>query len=513
MSKNTDTAIKKPIVGEDPIWDANQLSKGNQLLLGLQHLFAMFGATVLVPLLTGLDISTTLFMSGIGTLIFHLITKRKVPAYLGSSFSFLAGYAALAPLIDGQPNTEMLPYANGGIFVSGILFIVFAGLIRYFGANRIMRFFPPIVTGPMIIVIGIGLAPGAIGNASTNWLLAGITFAVIVFFNIWGKGMSKVIPIMIGVIVGYVVALFMHEVDFSHMSDLDAFGIPFATDRIMKFNWESIAVMVPISLATLMEHVGDISAISSTTGKNYVKDPGLHRTLLGDGLATSFSTAFGGPDMTTYGENIGVMALTKVYSPKVMRIAAVIAVILAFFPGVSGAIRSIPDAVIGGTSIILYGMIASTGVRTLVDNRTDFSKSRNMIIAGVIFVTGLGLPDGLPITATFSLPGIAVAAVVGIFLNIILPGNDYVFNIDEPESTGVDFSVRNREDELLVEGKMQEREVQIQEANEAYERYLAEDRARIRARREGIDVNGDFEYSTKDKPGTLAQRDDIDIND
>ncbi len=487
MSKQTESVDKKLVMGVDPIWESKLLPKGQQILLGLQHLFAMFGATVLVPLLTGLDISTALFMSGAGTLIFHFATKGKVPAYLGSSFSFLAGYAAIAPLIDGvHPNTEMLAYANGGIFVSGIIFLVIAGLIRAFGVNRIMRFFPPIVTGPMIISIGISLAPSAIDNASQNWLIAGVTLAIIIFFNVFGKGMTKVIPIMLGIIGGYIIALLMREVDFSPLQNQQVFNIPFSGAQVMRFDWEAIAIMVPISFATLMEHIGDITAISSMTGKNYVKDPGLHRTLMGDGLATSFSTALGGPDMTTYGENIGVMAMTKVYDPRVMRIAAVFALVLAFFPGVSGLIRTIPAAVIGGTSVILYGMIASTGVRNLVENKVDFSKSRNMIIAGAIFVAALGMPNGLQITESFNMPGIAIAAIIGIFLNLIIPGNDYVYNIDEPEAegTGVDFSVRNRELEQLEEEEKALR-ASLDKANEAHRRYV-EELNKIEKERNGI---------------------------
>lgn len=461
---------KRIRVGQDPIWDANQISKGKQILLGLQHLFAMFGATVLVPILTGLDISTTLFMAGAGTLLFHLATGGKVPAFLGSSFAFLGGYAILAPLgADGMPNIEGLRSANGGIFISGLLFIVIAYLIKLFGVQNIMKFFPPIVTGPIIIAIGIGLAPTAISNASSNWIIALVTMGTVIIFNIWGKGMTKVIPIMLGIIAGYICALLMKEVNFDSIKNAEAFALPFAQDRLMTIDLRGISVMIPISLATLMEHVGDISAISATTGKNYLKEPGLHRTLLGDGLATSFSTAFGGPDMTTYGENVGVMALTKVYAPSIIRLAAIFSIILSFFPVVSGFIRTIPTAVIGGVSIILYGMIASTGVRNLVENQVDFSLSRNMIIAGVIFVSALGFGgEGITIPmfgVNLVLPGIAIAAIIGILLNAILPGNDYIFNVDEPNEvgTGIDFSVRNREsaeDEKLVAEAIEKRELE-----------------------------------------------------
>lgn len=345
-----------------------------------------------------------------------------------------------------EPDIEGLQYANGGLFISGIVFLLIAFLIKKLGVNKVMRFFPPIVTGPIIICIGLSLAPNAINQAKSNWLLALVAVVSIIIFNIFGKGMVKIIPIMLGIIIAYVVALITKQVDFSLLNNVEAFAVPLDSARFMKLNWEGVAVMVPISIATLMEHIGDISAVSATTGQNYLKDPGLHRTLAGDAVATSLSGFFGGPDMTTYGENIGVMALTKVYDPRVMRIAAVLAAILSFFPAVSAFIRTIPEAIIGGVSIILYGMIASTGVRNLVENKIDLSKSRNMIIAGCIFVSGLGFGEGLQI-GNFTIPGIAVAAVIGILLNVILPGNEYQLDVDQPNpsGTGSDFSVRNRE--------------------------------------------------------------------
>lgn len=427
---------EKVSIGEEAIHDAKVLGLPRVLVLGLQHVFAMFGATVLVPLLTGLSVSTTLLMAGLGTLLFHFITKRKVPAFLGSSFAFLGGYAAVAPMQDGVANTEMLPYACGGVAVAGLVYVVLAAFIRYFGANKVMRFFPPVVTGPIIISIGLILAPSAITNCETNWLLAIIALVVIIICNIWGKGMVKIIPIMLGIAVSYIVALCIGEVDFSSVSGAQIFDFPLKSSEFAKFSFSSIITIVPISLATMMEHIGDISAIGATTGKNYIKEPGLHRTLIGDGLATTMSAIFGGPANTTYGENTGVLALTKVYDPIVMEIAAVIAVIMSFFPGVEAFINSIPTAVIGGVSLILYGMISAIGIRNVVENQIDFTKSRNLIIAAVILVSAIGFNNigGISFTvgsAEISLSGIAISALAGILLNAILPGNDYVFDSKE----------------------------------------------------------------------------------
>ncbi|NBH60156.1 uracil-xanthine permease [Anaerotruncus sp. 80] len=418
----------------DGIYDASSLGMPKMLILGLQHTFAMFGATILVPILTGLDVSVTLLMAGLGTLLFHLLTKCKVPAFLGSSFAFLGGYAAVAPMVDGTPNEEMLPYACGGVFAAGIIYVIMAALIKAFGARRVMRFFPPVVTGPIIISIGLILAPTAITNCQTNWPLALIALLSIIIFNIWGKGMVKIIPIILGVIISYIAAIFMGEVDLSAISEEAIIGLPHLT--VMKFDISAIITIMPIALATMMEHIGDISAIGATTGKNYISNPGLHRTLLGDGLATCLSSAFGGPANTTYGENTGVLALTKIYDPRVVRIAACFAILLSFIPKISFAISSIPAAVIGGVSLILYGMISAIGIRNVVENQVDFTKSRNTIIAALILVCALGFnaAGGISFTiagATITLSGLAIAAIVGIVANAILPGNDYEFSEEE----------------------------------------------------------------------------------
>lgn len=421
----------------EPITDVKTLGAGKTIILGLQHTFAMFGATVLVPILTGLPIATTLLMAGAGTLLFHLLTKGKVPAFLGSSFAFLGGYAAVAPLMeDGTPNIEMLPYACGGVFCAGLLYLLLSALIKGFGAKRVMRFFPPVVTGPIIISIGLILAPSAINNCATNWPIALIALATVIVFNIWGRGMAKIVPILIGVAVSYLAAILMGEVDFSGIQDEAIVGLPEIT--LMKFDVSAIITIMPIALATMMEHIGDISAIGATTGKNYVADPGLHRTLLGDGLATCLAAAVGAPANTTYGENTGVLALTKVYDPMVMRIAAVFAIALSCIPKVAFVIECIPAATIGGISFILYGMISAIGIRNVVENRVDFTRSRNTIIAALILVCALGFNSlgGITFTllgADITLSGLAIASIVGIAANAILPGNEYEFREDVKE--------------------------------------------------------------------------------
>ena len=421
------------------IYNVRELGAGKTLVLGAQHTFAMFGATVLVPLLTGLNVSTTLLCAGLGTLLFHFITGGKVPAFLGSSFAFLGGFGIVAPMLADEsgnltvPNTEMLPYACGGVVAAGLLYLVMSGLITAFGVRRIMRFFPPVVTGPIIIAIGLILAPSAINNCSSDWVLALIALGTVVVCNIWGKGMVKILPILIGVVVSYVAALIMGRVDFAAIASADWFGIPLSTSAMAKFDISATLTIMPIALATMMEHIGDIAAISATTGKNYIRDPGLNRTLLGDGLATSLAGFLGGPANTTYGENTGVLALTKIYDPRVMRIAALFAILMSFSPKFDAVINTVPTAIIGGVSFILYGMISAIGVRNVVENQVDFTNSRNLIIAAVILVSALGFNSlgGLTFQVagvSITLSGLAIAAIMGILLNAILPGNDYQFD-------------------------------------------------------------------------------------
>ncbi len=429
----------KKELGHEAIYDARQLGTPRMLILGLQHMFAMFGATVLVPILVQgyglpLSIQTTLLFAGLGTLLFHVCTKFKVPAFLGSSFAYLGGFSTVAtmPAYEGLDPETKLAYALGGIVIAGLLYLVLALLFKVLGAKKVMRYFPPIVTGPMIIMIGLNLSGSAINNASTCWWLALVAMAIIVVANIWGKGMVKIIPILLGVVGSYIVAVIAGQVDFSGVSEASFLG--FQKFVIAKFDVSAILVMAPIAIAAMMEHIGDISAISSTTGRNFIEDPGLHRTLLGDGLATAFAGMFGGPANTTYGENTGVLALSKVYDPRVVRLAAIYAIILSFSPKFDALVNSIPAAIVGGVSFILYGMISAVGVRNIVENQVDLTKSRNLIIAAVMFVSGLGFSSvgGITFTvggAAVTLSGLAIAALCGVILNAILPGNDYEFGV------------------------------------------------------------------------------------
>ena len=438
-------------LGHDAIYDARELGVPRMLLLGLQHLFAMFGATVLVPILVQgyglpLSIQTTLLFAGLGTLLFHVCTKLKVPAFLGSSFAYLGGFQAMATLNAGRyatmSDSDKLAYAMGGIVVAGLLYLVLALLFKLVGAQKVMRFFPPIVTGPIIILIGLNLAGTAVSNASTCWWLALVAIGIIIVANIWGKGMVKIIPILLGVVGSYIVALIAGKVDFTEVGGANFVGLQHFV--LAKFDLTAILVMAPIAIAAMMEHIGDMSAISSTTGKNFIADPGLHRTLLGDGLATMVAGMFGGPANTTYGENTGVLALSRVYDPRVIRLAALYAIILSFSPKFDALVNSIPTAIVGGVSFILYGMISAVGVRNVVENKVDLTKSRNLIIAAVIFVSGLGFSSTGGITFTVggadvTLTGLAIAALAGVILNAILPGNDYKFGVDPQGDKSADL--------------------------------------------------------------------------
>ena len=440
------------------IYDAKTLGAGKTIILGFQHLFAMFGATVLVPALTGLSVSATFLFAGLGTLLFHFLAKGKVPAFLGSSFAFLAGYSAIAP--NGEK--ELLPYACLGIACAGILYLIVAALIKWLGKDRIMQFFPPIVTGPVIIAIGLTLSAGAINNCSGNWLIAIIAILIVIVCNMWGKGIIKIIPIILGVLGSSLIAIILtltcgQEVDgiitiggnsslalfsaesIQKIKDAAWIGLPFHFDdtvfSIFKNPDSSLIItaiitIMPIAIATMAEHIGDISAISSTVGKDYMAEPGLHRTLLGDGLATIIAALFGAPANTTYGENTGVLTLTKVYDPFVIRIAAYIAVILSFCPKIAAVISAMPVATCGGVSLVLYGMISAVGVRNVVENKVDFKITRNVIIAAMIVLSigiaysangGISFPVG---NVTITLSGLAVGVIAGIILNAVLPGRE-----------------------------------------------------------------------------------------
>lgn len=439
----------------EAIYDARQLGTGKTLVLGLQHMFAMFGATVLVPALTGLSVSSTLLFAGIGTLLFHLLSKGMVPAFLGSSFAFLAGYWAIAP----NKEPELLPYACLGVACAGLLYVVMSILFKAFGAKKVMRYFPPIVTGPIIIAIGLTLSSSAIGNCSSNWWIAILAIVVVIVCNIWGKGMIKIIPILCGVVISYVVAACTGNVDFTAVKEAAWVGLPFKYSETVFSIFEkpnvsliitSIITIMPIALATIVEHIGDISAISSTVGKNYIASPGLHRTLLGDGLATTLASLFGAPANTTYGENTGVLALSRVFDPRVIRIAAYFAILFSFSPKFAALVSSMPTATIGGVSLVLYGMISAVGVRNIVENQVDFSKSRNVIIAALILVLSIGIKFGTGAaeaivfhigSVSISFSGLAVGAIVGIILNAILPGKDYEFGSNETGDKSVNFKV------------------------------------------------------------------------
>ena len=444
------------------VYDAKMLGTSRVLILGVQHLFAMFGATVLVPALTGLNVSTTLMFAGIGTLLFHLVTGGKVPAFLGSSFAFLGGYAAIAPMLeDGSANAAMLPYACFGVAVAGLVYLVLAGFFKAFGAQKVMRYFPPIVTGPIIICIGLSLAGSAVNNSRSNWLVAAAAIITVVACNIWGKGMVKIIPILLGVVVSYLVAMVVDPAARAKVVEsvaaADWVGLPIHWDStvfgIFGENFDSgmlitsVVTIAPIALAAIVEHIGDMCAISSTVGKNFVADPGLHRTLVGDGLATTVASLFGAPANTTYGENTGVLALSRVYDPMVVRLAAVFAVLLSFSPKFAAIIVAMPAATMGGVSLVLYGMISAVGVRNVVENQVDFTKSRNVLIAAMILGLAVGVSYNgavvIPVGGiTISLSGLAIAALVGISLNAILPGKDYEFGANELGDTAVNFGSR-----------------------------------------------------------------------
>lgn len=420
---------------QEGINDARQLGYGKFTILGVQHLFAMFGATILVPALTGLPVSTTLLFAGLGTLVFHLLSKRMVPAFLGSSFAFIGGYLSVKQMgMDlGMSETLALCYACIGVFFAGLCYFIMAGLIKGFGTQKVLRFFPPVVTGPMVIAIGLTLSGSAITNCTGNWLLAITAIVVVIGSSIWGKGIVKIIPILLGVVASYALAAAMGEVDFTSVAEADWFGLPFSRESSVlavldnvdsNLLLSSIIAIVPIAFATIMEHIGDMCAISSTVGKDFLDKPGLHRTLMGDGLATALASLFGAPANTTYGENTGVLNLTRVFDPSVIRLAACFSILLSFCPKFACLIGLMPAATIGGVSLILYGMISSVGVRNLVESSVDLSSSRNVFVAALILVLAIGVKYGAGDSVAIGsihLSGLAIAAIVGIFLNAVLP--------------------------------------------------------------------------------------------
>lgn len=420
------------------IYDARTLGTPRMALLGLQHMFAMFGATVLVPLITGLSVSTTLLFAGIGTLIFHFIAKWKVPAFLGSSFAFLAGYATVTQMgMDkGLSQALSLDYASIGICAAALIYFLVAALIKVFGLNKVLRYFPPVVIGPIVIAIGLCLSGTALKSCTTDWTIALLAVTVVVVATIWGRGLISIIPILLGVIVSYVAAACMGDVDFSALNDAAWIGLPISRETTVLAVFDnpdygllisSIVAIMPLAIATVMEHIGDISAISSTVNKDYLADPGLHRTLTGDGVATFVAALFGAPANTTYGENTGVLNITRVFDPRVIRIAAIFAIVLAFCPKFAMLIQLMPAATIGGISLLLYGMIVAVGVRNMIEAKIDLSKSHNLVVVALILVLATGITYGLDGGIDFGpvrLSGIAIAAIVGVILNAIFPKDE-----------------------------------------------------------------------------------------
>lgn len=457
--------LRRKYQTQDAVYDARTLGLPKMGLLGVQHMFAMFGATILVPILTGLSPSATLLWAGAGTLLFHLVTKGIVPAFLGSSFAYLAGYFALAGMagtagFEDCSKTVMLQYACLGVASSSLIYFIVSWFVKACGVRTVMRFFPPVVTGPIIIGIGLVLAPVAINSCTTNWPVALVAIVTVIAFSIFGRGMFKIIPILMGVIASYIVAVVLGKcglgdaIDYSAVANASWIGFPIKMENTVfplfsHPDWgkivSAIAIVFPLAFATIMEHVGDVSAISSTVKRNFFEQPGLHRTMLGDGLATCLASLFGAPANTTYGENTGVLSLSRVYDPRVIRIAACLAILVSFCPKFSAFIGTIPAATIGGVSFILYGMISAVGVRNLVESQVDLGKSRNMLIAALILVLTLGISFSSAGAIKFSigslnisLSGLAVGALMGIVLNAILPGKDFTFSETAPSIKDAD---------------------------------------------------------------------------
>lgn len=402
-------------------------------ILGLQHLFAMFGATVLVPALTGLNPAVALFTAGCGTLIFHYVTGKKVPVFLGSSFAFIPVLQTV--IVDKDP--AYIPIAQGGIIAAGVVYIILSILVSLVGADKIKSFLPPIVTGPIIIIIGLTLSPVAVGMASANWLVAVFVLLVVIIVTIFDRGFFKLVPILIGIAAGYLFSFILDVAGFTEKplvntqaileADLLNFGAIINGDffTLPVFDLNTILLIAPIALVTFMEHIGDITTNGAVVGKDFFKEPGMHKTLLGDGLATLFAGLLGGPANTTYSENTGVLAVTKVYDPKILRIAALYAIALSMIGKLGAILQTIPVPVMGGVSLILFGMIATIGMRTIFEAKLDFTHSRNLIIVSLILVTGIGVhvTGGIAITQNFSLSGLFLATLIGVIANKVLPEN------------------------------------------------------------------------------------------
>ncbi len=407
-----------------------ELTMQKKVVLGLQHTIAMFGATVLVPLLTGLNPSVALLAAGVGTLLFHLVTKQMVPVFLGSSFAFIP------VIVTGVERGYTWESIGAGIIGAAFIYLGMSVVVTFVGSDVIRRIFPPIVTGPVIVVIGITLAPVAIGMASGTWWLAIVTLAATLVAAIYFKGLFKMLPILTGAVVGYISAvIFYADYSFDAVTEADWIGWPDMTWGLGNIEWAAIALIAPIAFVTMIEHVGDILANGRVVGKDFFKEPGLNRTLLGDGIATLFAGLVGGPPNTTYSENTGVLAVTKVYDPAIIRIGAGFAIFMGLVPKLAALLRTIPVPVLGGLSVVLFGMIASVGMRTLVEGQVDFKKSRNMIVVGLILVFGIGVSPGLVNIGDVPVSGLALAAVIGVVANLILPMDTEEVEIAMPSET------------------------------------------------------------------------------
>ena len=390
--------------------DNKKLGPVQKTIVGVQFLFVAFGATVLVPLLVGMDPSVALFTAGVGTLIFHLVTKGKVPIFLGSSFAFIA------PIIKA---TELygLPGTLFGLVAVGAVYGIMSALVRFRGVGFIARLFPPIVVGPVIMLIGLSLAGTGVNMAKENWLLAIISLITTIVVSLYGKGLLRLIPIFAGIVVGYIAAALFGIIDFQPVIDASWFALPAFVRPVMC--WEAVIFMIPVAIAPVIEHIGDVYAINEVAGKDFVKDPGLHRTRLGDGLACVAASLFGGPPVTTYSEVTGAISLTKITDPSVIRIAGVVGILFSVLGKVSAILKTIPSAVLGGIMLLLFGTIASVGVNSLVKNRVDLSDTRNLVIASLILTLGIG---GAELTiGSITIGGIGLAALVGVVLNLIIP--------------------------------------------------------------------------------------------
>ena len=394
--------------------DASALSSARKTIVGIQFLFVAFGSTVLVPLLVGLDPATALFTAGIGTFIFHMVTKGKVPIFLGSSFAFIA------PIISASKQWGM-PGTLASIMGVALVYFLMSALIKWQGRRLLERLFPPVVIGPVIICIGLSLAPAAVNMAQENWLLAFISLLTAILVLVLGRGLIKLVPVVCGILVGYLAAWMMGLVDFSAVGSAPWFALPSSIThfQLPQFAWEPFLFMIPVAIAPVIEHIGDVYVVGAVAGKDFVKDPGLHRTMLGDGLACVAASLFGGPPVTTYSEVTGAMQITRITSPAVIRIAAGTAIVFSVMGKLSAILQSIPSAVLGGIMMLLFGSIASVGIQNLLKNKVDLDQTRNIIIVSVVLTLGIGgavLPMG-----SFSLSGIGLSALAGVILNLVIP--------------------------------------------------------------------------------------------